>query len=119
VQGWPKVDHSERSQAQLRDGDRAWTASVERRREPTNKTWIEGGADSGKRAIDREALVIQDQAAQICWRCGEWLRPDQERSRLAAERAAAAAVASSQPLSWSSKSVAVEAGSSGQTAERQ
>jgi hypothetical protein len=28
-----------------------------------NKNWIEGGADQGERASDREALVIKGQAA--------------------------------------------------------
>jgi hypothetical protein len=63
VQVPPRVDHSERSEAQLREGDRAWGGSVERSCESMNKNRIEGGADQGERARDREALVIKDQAA--------------------------------------------------------
>ena len=33
VQVLPQADHSERSEAQLREGDRAWGGSVERNRE--------------------------------------------------------------------------------------
>jgi len=40
-----------------------WGGSVERNREPMNKNWIEGGADQGERAMNREALVIKGQAA--------------------------------------------------------
>jgi hypothetical protein len=32
----PRADHSERSEAQLREGDRTWRGSVERNREPMN-----------------------------------------------------------------------------------
>ena len=58
----PQADHSERSEAQLRKGDRPWGGSVERNREPMNKNRIEGVADQGERAKNREALVVKDQA---------------------------------------------------------
>ena len=63
VQVLPQADHSERSEAQLRKGDQAWRGSVERNREPMYKKWIEGAADQGERAQNREALVVKDQAA--------------------------------------------------------
>ena len=34
---------------------------MERSREPMDKNRIEGGADQGERAINREALVVKDQ----------------------------------------------------------
>ena len=40
-----------------------WEGSVERSCEPMNKNRIEGGADQGERARNREALVIKAQAA--------------------------------------------------------
>jgi hypothetical protein len=40
-----------------------WGGSVERNREPMNKNRIQGEADQGERAINREALVVNDQAA--------------------------------------------------------
>jgi hypothetical protein len=40
-----------------------WEGSVERNREPMNKNRIEGGADQGERARNREALVVKGQAA--------------------------------------------------------
>src|SRR6202022_2936932 len=54
-----RVDHSERSEAQLHEGDRVWGGSVERSCGPMNKNRIEGVADQGERAINREALVIK------------------------------------------------------------
>jgi hypothetical protein len=36
---------------------------VERNCEPMDKNRIEGGADQGERARNREALVVKDQAA--------------------------------------------------------
>jgi len=63
VQVLPQVDHSERSEAQLHEGDRVWGGSVERNCEPMDKNRIEGAADQGERAMNREALVIKDQAA--------------------------------------------------------
>ena len=63
VQVLPQADHSERSEAQLRAGDRAWRGSAERNREPMYKNRIEGAVDQGERANNREALVVKDQAA--------------------------------------------------------
>jgi hypothetical protein len=63
VQVPPQVDHSERSEAQLHEGDRVWEGSVERSCEPMNKNRIKGGADQGERAVERKALVIKGQAA--------------------------------------------------------
>ena len=40
-------------------GEEAWSVN----REPMNKNRIEGGADQGERARNREALVIKGQAA--------------------------------------------------------
>ena len=36
-----------------------WEGSAERSREPMNKNRIEGAAEQGERAINREALVIK------------------------------------------------------------
>jgi hypothetical protein len=58
-----RADHSERSGAQLRKGDRLWRGSVDRNCEPMNKNRIRGAADQGERATNREALVVKDQAA--------------------------------------------------------
>jgi hypothetical protein len=57
VQVPPQAVHSERSEAQLRKGDRPWGGSVERICEPMNKNRIEGAAEQGERAHNREALV--------------------------------------------------------------
>ena len=46
----PQADHSERSEGQLREGDRAWGGSVERKREPMYKNRIEGATDQGEQA---------------------------------------------------------------------
>jgi len=62
VQVLPRADHSERSEAQLREGDRAWGGSVERNRESRNTKRIWGGAGQGERANDRQALVVKVQA---------------------------------------------------------
>jgi len=59
----PKADHSDRSEAQLRKGDRPWEGSVERNRRPTYRNRIRGVADQGERAKDREALMVKDWAA--------------------------------------------------------
>jgi hypothetical protein len=59
----PQADHSERSEAQLRKGDGPWEGSVDRNCEPMDKTRIEGGADQGERAMNREAVVVKDQEA--------------------------------------------------------
>ena len=62
VQVPPQADHSERSEAQLRKGDRLWEGSVDRNCEPMDKNRIRGVADQGERASYREALVVKDQA---------------------------------------------------------
>jgi hypothetical protein len=59
VQVPPQADHSERSEAQLRKGDRPWRGSVERNCEPMNKNRIQGAAEQGERAENREALVVK------------------------------------------------------------
>jgi len=59
VQVPPGVDHSDRSEAQLREGNRAWGGSVERSCEPMDKNRIQGAAEQGERARNREALVIK------------------------------------------------------------
>jgi hypothetical protein len=63
VQVLLQADHSERSEAQLRKGDRSWRGSVKRNREPMYKNQIEGAADQGERARIREAVVVKDQTA--------------------------------------------------------
>jgi hypothetical protein len=50
VQVLCRVGHSEASEAQLREGDRAWRGSVERSRESRNTNRIEGAAEQGERA---------------------------------------------------------------------
>jgi hypothetical protein len=55
----PQADHSERSETQLRKGDRPWEGSVKRICEPMNKNRIEGVAEQGERANYREALVVK------------------------------------------------------------
>jgi len=60
-----RVDHNERSEAQLHEGDRVWGGSVERSCGPMNKNRIEGGADQGERARNREALVAAPKLAEI------------------------------------------------------
>ena len=47
------------SEAQLHEGDRVCGGSVERNRGPMNKNRIEGAADQGEQASDREALVTR------------------------------------------------------------
>ena len=59
VQVPSRVGHNERSEAQLHEGDRVWGGSVDRICGPMNKNRIEGGADQGERASDREALVTK------------------------------------------------------------
>jgi hypothetical protein len=65
VQIPPRADHSERSEAQLRKGDRGscrMRQRTERTCEPMYKNRIQGGVDQGERAKNREALVVKDQA---------------------------------------------------------
>ena len=59
VQVLPRADHSERSETQLREGDRAWEGSVNRNREPMDKNCIRGVVKQGERARKREALVVK------------------------------------------------------------
>ena len=59
----PRAGHSDRSEPQGREGDRASGGSGERNRGPTNRNRIGGGAEQGERAHDREALVTKAQAA--------------------------------------------------------
>ena len=63
VQVPPRAGHGERSEAQLREGDRPWGGSVERSCDPMNKNRIEGAGEQGERAMNREALVIKAQVA--------------------------------------------------------
>ena len=44
----PRADHSERREAQLRKGDRAWGGSVERNHEPMDKNQIGGTTCQGE-----------------------------------------------------------------------
>ncbi len=62
VQVLRRAGHSEASEAQLREGDRAWEGSVERNREPMYKNRIRGGVEQGEQATDCEALVAKGQA---------------------------------------------------------
>lgn len=48
-------DHRDRSEAQLREGDRAWEGSVKRSDGPTNRNRIEGDAERGERAKKRKS----------------------------------------------------------------
>ena len=57
-----RVGHSEASEAQLREGDRAWGGSVERNRESRDTNRIGGGAGQGEQANDCKALVAKGQA---------------------------------------------------------
>jgi len=50
VKALPWADHSERSEAQLHEGDRLWE-SGDRRCEPMNKNRIWGTAKLGKRTM--------------------------------------------------------------------
>jgi hypothetical protein len=54
-----EAGHGDRSEAQLRKGDRPWEGSVERNRGPTNRNRIRGGDVQGERAVHREALVTK------------------------------------------------------------
>jgi hypothetical protein len=50
VQVLPFPDHRERSEAQLREGDRTWGGSVERTCGPTYRKRIRGEAERGEQA---------------------------------------------------------------------
>lgn len=58
----PQAGHSERSETQLREGDRAWEGSAERNREPMNKNQKRGTTYQGERANCREALVAKEKS---------------------------------------------------------
>jgi hypothetical protein len=58
-----RAGHSERSETQLREGDRAWEGSVERNRAPMDKNRIRGDAGQGEQAMNCEAVVVKGQAA--------------------------------------------------------
>ena len=62
VQVPPKGDHPDRSEPQLREGNRAWEGSGERNRGPMYKNRIRGGVERGERARDREAPMTKAQA---------------------------------------------------------
>jgi len=56
----PKTGHRDRSEAQLRKGDRPWEGSVERRRGPTDRNRIQAGnTRRGERAVNREASMTK------------------------------------------------------------
>jgi hypothetical protein len=59
----PEGDHPERSEPQLRKGDRPWEGSGERSRGPMYKNRIRGDAERGERAIDRQASMVKARAA--------------------------------------------------------
>ncbi len=62
VQVLCRAGHSEASEAQLREGDRAWGGSVERNRESRDTNRMRGGAGQGEQANDCKALVAKGQA---------------------------------------------------------
>lgn len=51
--------HPDRSEPQLRKGDRPWEGSGERNRRPMYKNRIRGDAERGERASDREAPMTK------------------------------------------------------------
>jgi hypothetical protein len=59
----PEGDHPERSELQLRKGDRPWEGSRERNRGPMYKNRIQGDAERGERASDRQASMVKARAA--------------------------------------------------------
>jgi hypothetical protein len=63
VQVPPKGDHPDRSEPQLREGDRPWEGSGERNRGPMYENRIRGDVERGERAKDREAPMVEAQAA--------------------------------------------------------
>jgi hypothetical protein len=58
-----KTGHRNRSEPQLRKGDRPWEGSGERNRGPMYKNRIRGDAERGERAKDRETSMAKAQAA--------------------------------------------------------
>jgi hypothetical protein len=63
----PPVDHSERSEAQLHEGDPVWEGSVERKRAPMNKNWIQGAEEQGEAHIRRSKPPVR-----LCNRASAW-----------------------------------------------
>jgi len=63
VQVRPKGGHPDRSEPQLRKGDRPWEGSGERNRGPMDKNRIRGDVERGERARNREAPMVKAQAA--------------------------------------------------------
>ena len=63
VQVPPKGDHPDRSEPQLQKGDRLWEGSGERNRGPMYENRIGGDVEQGERANDREAPMVEAQAA--------------------------------------------------------
>jgi len=63
VQVPPRGDHPDRSEPQLREGDQPWEGSGERNRGPMYENRIRGDAERGERAKDREAPMVEAQAA--------------------------------------------------------
>ena len=61
VQVPPRAGHGERSEAQLREGDRPWGGSVERNCDLMDKNRIEGTTEQGEWAENHKALVIKAQ----------------------------------------------------------
>ena len=59
----PKGGYPDRSEPQLREGDRPWGGSGERNRWPMHKKRIRGDAGRGERAMDRKATITKAQAA--------------------------------------------------------
>jgi len=57
----PEGDHPERSELQLRKGDRPWEGSRKRNRGPMYKDRMQGGVERGERAIDCEASMVKAQ----------------------------------------------------------
>jgi len=54
-----EAGHRNRSEPQLREGDRPWEGSGERNRGPTNRNRIQGAAERGEWALDREASMAK------------------------------------------------------------
>lgn len=55
VQVPPQIDHSERSEVQLHEGDRVWGGSADRSCEPMDKNRIKGAAKEERKA-EREGV---------------------------------------------------------------
>ena len=62
VQVLSRAGHRDRSEPQLRKGDRPWERSGERNRGSTNRNRIRGDAGRGERARFREATMAKAQA---------------------------------------------------------